>query len=158
MQEYKILIVDDEADFIQSLTDRLEVRKMRAEVAMGGEEALEKVAKDEPEVMVLDLKMPGMDGLEVLQRVKTAYPTTQVIILTGHGSNEARDKAKEMGAYAYLEKPVEMDTLLETVSRAYKQFKSIKHSVDTALMGAALSSAGEPEMAKRVMAEEAGKD
>ena len=102
MQEYKILVVDDETDFVQSLTDRLEMRRMTAQVALNGEDALQKVADDEPEVMVLDLKMPGMDGLEVLQRVKAAYPTTQVIILTGHGSDEAKKKARDMGAYAYL--------------------------------------------------------
>jgi DNA-binding NtrC family response regulator len=154
MQEYKILVVDDEADFVQSLTDRLELRKMKAEVALNGEDALQKVVVEEPEVMVLDLKMPGMDGLEVLQRVKNAYPTTQVIILTGHGSPEARAKAGKMGAYAYLEKPVEMDTLMETINRAYSQFKKVKHNVDTAFMGAAIAAAGELDLAQRVMNEE----
>lgn len=154
MQEYKILVVDDEQDFVQSLTDRLELRKMKAEVAMNGEEALKKVGDEEPEVMVLDLKMPGMDGLEVLQRVKNAYPTTQVIILTGHGSPEAKDKARKMGAYAYLEKPVEMDSLMETINRAYNNFKRVKHNVDTALMAASMAEAGEVDMARRVMVEE----
>ncbi|MBU1610931.1 MAG: response regulator [Proteobacteria bacterium] len=158
MQEYKILVVDDETDFVQSLTDRLEMRKMKADVAFNGEDALQKIADDEPEVMVLDLKMPGMDGLEVLQRVKNAYPTTQVIILTGHGSDDSREKARKMGAYAYLEKPVEMDTLMATIGKAYGNFKKIKRNVDTALMGAALSAAGEPEMARQVMAEEFIKD
>ncbi len=154
MQEYKILVVDDEQDFVNSLTDRLELRKMKAEVALNGDEALKKVKDEEPEVMVLDLKMPGMDGLEVLQRVKGAYPTTQVIILTGHSTPETQEKARKMGAYAYLEKPVEMDSLMETINRAYSNFKRVVHNVDTALIAATMAESGELDMAREIMEKE----
>lgn len=154
MQEYKILVVDDEEDFVSGLTDRLEVRDIKADVAMDGETALKKLEEGAPEVLILDLKMPGMDGLEVLRKVKKAYPSTQVIILTGHSTDEARKKAQKLGAYAYLEKPVETDALVETMNQAHSFFKKIKHNVDTALMGAALAMTGEVDLARRVMKEE----
>ncbi|WP_027186025.1 response regulator [Desulfovibrio inopinatus] len=154
MQEYKLLVVDDEADFVRSLAERLQTRKMKAEVALSGEEALAKTSVDEPEVMVLDLKMPGLDGLEVLQRIKMAYPTTQVIILTGHSSLETKEQAEGLGAFAYLEKPVEISTLVRIVKQAHDQFLQIKKQVDAALMGMAMSSiACQPDMARNVMAE-----
>ena len=154
MQEYKILVVDDEEDFLSGLQDRLEVRDIKAEIATTGEQALQKLQEDAPEVMILDLKMPGMDGLEVLRKVKKIYPSTQVIILTGHSTEEARKKAEKLGAYAYLEKPVETDALVETMNKAHGFFKKVKHNVDTALMGASLAMAGEVDLARQVMKEE----
>jgi DNA-binding NtrC family response regulator len=154
MQEYKILVVDDEEDFLESLSERLELRDVKPAIASSGDEALAKMAEEEPEVMVLDLKMPGMDGIEVLKKVKKAYPTTQVVILTGHGTEEARKKAEKIGAFAYLEKPVEMDTLMATLNLARTRFQKVKYSVDTAFMGAAMSMAGEVDMARKVMQEE----
>jgi DNA-binding NtrC family response regulator len=156
MQEYKILVVDDEEDFIKGLSERLELREMKADVAMSGEEALKKFEEDEPAVMILDLKMPGMHGIDVLKKVKKAYPTTQVIILTGHGSEKDMEAAKKIGAFAYLEKPVEMDTLVETMNQAHTKWQKIKLSVDTAFMGAALAATGELDMAQQVMREEKG--
>lgn len=153
MQEYKILVVDDEKDFLDGLKERLELRDVKPSTAASGKEAIEKLKEEEPEVMVLDLKMPGMDGMEVLKTVKKAYPTTQVIILTGHGTEEAKAKAEKLGAYAYMEKPVEMDALVETLNRAHTKFEMVKRHVDSAFMGAALSMAGEPDMARRVMKE-----
>lgn len=158
MQEYKILVVDDEQDFLETLSERLKLRDVEHDVATGGAEALKKFEEEEPGVMVLDLKMPGMDGIEVLKRVKKAYPTTQVIILTGHGSEEAKAEAEKIGAFAYLEKPVEMDTLMQMLNHAGNRFKMVKQSVDTAFMGAAMAMAGEPEMAQKMMREQKEED
>jgi two-component system response regulator (stage 0 sporulation protein F) len=158
MEDVKVLIVDDEEEFLQSLSERMELRDLKPELAKTGEQALERVQADEPTVMILDLRMPGMDGLEVLRRVKKAYPKVQVVILTGHGTDKDRKQAEKLGAFAYLQKPVDLDTLLETVSKAHQRFKAIKHSVDTAFMAAALAEAGEPEMAREMMREERGKD
>jgi DNA-binding NtrC family response regulator len=158
MEEYKILVVDDEKDFVESLSERLQMRDINPKVALSGDEALKKMDEEEPEVMVLDLKMPGMDGIEVLKKVKKAYPTTQVIILTGHGTEEARKKAEKIGAFAYMEKPVEMDTLMATMTHARSRFHKIKHSVDTAFMGAAMAMAGEVDVARQVMDEEREED
>jgi DNA-binding NtrC family response regulator len=153
MEDFKVLVVDDEEDFVKTLSDRMALRDMKPDVALNGEEALKKVEEGEPTVMVLDLKMPGMDGLDVLRQVKKAYPKTQVIILTGKGTKKDQEEARKLGAFAYLQKPVELDTLMETVKAAHQKFKKIKDEVDTALMAAAIAAAGEVEMAQEMMKE-----
>lgn len=122
----KVLLVDDERDFVQTLSERLEMRDMPAAVVYGGEEALSVVDEDEPEVMVLDLKMPGIDGIEVLRRVKGEHPDVEVIVLTGHGSKEVEKLCLELGACAYLEKPVDVDTLAQTMRDAYRKLHEKK--------------------------------
>jgi len=154
MEKFKVLLVDDEEDFVKSLSERLEMRDLDSNVALNGQQALESMKADEPGVMVLDLKMPGMDGMEVLRKVREAYPNVQVIILTGHGTDKDEEEAKKLGAYAYLQKPVEMDRLVDTLRKAHKKFKSIKHGIDTALMAASMAQAGEVEMARKMMKEE----
>lgn len=122
----KVLLVDDERDFVQTLSERLEMRDMPSAVVYGGEEALSVVDEDEPEVMVLDLKMPGIDGIEVLRRVKSEHPDVEVIVLTGHGSKEVEKLCMELGACAYLEKPVDVDTLAQTMREAYRKLHQKK--------------------------------
>jgi two-component system response regulator CpxR len=81
------------------------------------------VDQEEPEVMVLDLKMPGIDGIEVLRRVKSEHPDVEVIVLTGHGSSEIEKLCMELGACAYLEKPVDIETLTNTMKEAYRKVR-----------------------------------
>jgi CheY-like chemotaxis protein len=114
----KILLVDDEREFVQTLSERLELRDVGSAVAYDGESALQMVDDDEPDVMILDLKMPGIDGIEVLRRVRKSHPHVEVIILTGHGSEEDGRTCMELGAFAYLQKPVDIDVLSETLKRA----------------------------------------
>jgi CheY-like chemotaxis protein len=115
----KILLVDDEREFVHTLSERLQTRDLDAAIVYDGEEALSFVASDEPEVMVLDLKMPGIDGIEVLRRVKKEHPAVEVIILTGHGSRKEEEEARRLGAFAYLRKPVDIDLLTTTMKKAY---------------------------------------
>jgi CheY-like chemotaxis protein len=117
----KILLVDDEREFVHTLSERLQTRNLEAAVVYDGEEALSFVASDEPEVMVLDLKMPGIDGIEVLRRVKRDHPAVEIIILTGHGSRKEEAEAKRLGAFAYLRKPVDIDLLTKTMREAYRK-------------------------------------
>ena len=114
----RVLLVDDERQFVETLSDRLSMRDVGSAVVYNGEDAISFVCDDEPEVMLLDLNLPGMNGIEVLRRVKQDHPRVEVIILTGHGS--ARDEAvcRELGAFAYLEKPVNIDVLAETMRLA----------------------------------------
>lgn len=114
----KVLLVDDEREFVQTLSERLLIRDMGSAVAYDGESALSLVEEDEPEVMILDLKMPGIDGIEVLRRVKETNPEIEVIILTGHGSEADKKVCMELGAFAYLHKPVDIDMLSETLKKA----------------------------------------
>lgn len=122
----KVLLVDDEKEFVHALSERLQSRNLESAVVYDGEEALSFAEGDEPEVMVLDLKMPGIDGIEVLRRVKQNHPATEVIILTGHGSEKEEKLAAELGAFAYLQKPVDIDRLSETMKKAYKKIRESK--------------------------------
>jgi two-component system, OmpR family, response regulator CpxR len=121
----KVLLVDDEREFVQTLSERLLMREMGSAVAYDGESALAMINEneDEPEVMILDLKMPGIDGIEVLKRVKQTRPEIEVLILTGHGSEEDRETCLRLGAFAYLRKPVDIDVLTETLRRANEKMR-----------------------------------
>ena len=117
----KVLLVDDEQEFVQTLSERLALRDMGSAVVHDGQSAVKLVAEDPPDVMVLDLKMPGMDGLETLKRVKETHPETQVIILTGHGSAKDEEECMKLGAFAYLHKPVDIQKLSQIVKEANKK-------------------------------------
>jgi CheY-like chemotaxis protein len=119
----KLLLVDDEREFVQTLSERLLIRDMGSAVAYDWESALDMVNEDEPEVMILDLKMPGIDGIEVLRQVKQKRPEIEVIILTGHGSENDRKTCMELGAFAYLQKPVDIDLLSDTLRKAKEKMK-----------------------------------
>jgi DNA-binding NtrC family response regulator len=120
----KVLLVDDEREFVQTLSERLMLRDLGSAVVYDGASALDLVNSDEPEVMILDLKMPGIDGIEVLRRVKAERPGIEVVILTGHGSEKDRETCMELGAFAYLNKPVDIDVLSETLKKAYSKVRN----------------------------------
>jgi CheY-like chemotaxis protein len=122
----KVLLVDDEREFVQTLSERLLMREMGSVVAYDGESALSMVNEDEPEVMILDLKMPGIDGIEVLRRVKETRPEIEVIILTGHGSEADRETCMKLGAFAYLQKPADIEMLSDTLKRANEKVQRAK--------------------------------
>jgi two-component system response regulator CpxR len=124
----KILLVDDEREFVQTLSERLLMRDMGSAVAYDGESALEVAREDEPDVMILDLKMPGIDGIEVLRRVKATQPEIEVIILTGHGSEADKELCLQLGAFAYLQKPVDVEELSATIKRANEKIQENRAS------------------------------
>jgi CheY-like chemotaxis protein len=111
----RILLVDDEKDFVDTLSQRMQMRDLSADIALNGEEALEQLNRQSPDVMVLDLRMPGVDGMDVLRRVKKEHPNVQVIMLTGQGSEKDEIEARRLGAFDYLEKPVNIDTLVSRI-------------------------------------------
>jgi len=145
MKEFKVLMVDDEEDFVQTLAERMKMRDLSPDLALSGEQALQAVKADVPDVMVLDLKMPGIDGMEVLRRVREAYPMVQVVILTGHGSEKDEAEAKRLGAFAYLQKPVDMEKLIRTLRDAYKK------KLENAMVAASFAEEGEFETARDIM-------
>jgi DNA-binding NtrC family response regulator len=100
------------------MAERMEMREVGSDVALDGEQALQMLEDDVPDVMVLDLRMPGIDGMEVLRRVKKMYPQLEVIIMTGHGSDKDEAEARRLGAFDYLQKPVDINELMEVVRRA----------------------------------------
>ncbi|MFH1539739.1 MAG: response regulator [bacterium] len=122
----KVLLVDDETEFVQTLSERLQIREFGTAVAYNGEEAISMVKEEEPEVMVLDLRMPGIGGLDVLKKLKEEHPDVKVIILTGHGTEKDRELAMSLGAFAYLEKPVDIEMLSITMKEAYEKARREK--------------------------------
>jgi len=117
-QDWKILLVDDEHEFITTLAERLELRDINTRVVFDGESALLAVAEEEPQVMILDVLMPGIKGLEVLERVKRTNPAVQVLLLTGHGSTRDGIEGMRLGAFDYMMKPLNIDTLIEKMESA----------------------------------------
>ncbi len=115
----KIMLVDDEKEFVHTLSERLKTRNLESSIAYDGEQALEMLGEEVPDVIVLDLKMPGIDGIETLRRVKDRHPDVEVIILTGHGSDQEQVMAEELGAFAYLHKPVDINELAQVMREAY---------------------------------------
>ena len=122
----RVLLVDDEREFVQTLSERLQLRDMGSAVAYDGESALALVNEDEPEVMIIDLKMPGIDGMEILKQVKTTRPEIEVIVLTGHGSEADRQRCMQLGAFAYMQKPVDIDELSDTLKKAHEKIRQFK--------------------------------
>jgi len=121
MYGWKILLVDDEEDFVSTLAERLRLRGIKAEVAYNGEGALQHIAVNPPEAVVLDVMMPGMSGLEVLRRIKTDYPSIAVILLTGIGSTREGVEGMRLGAFDYLMKPLQIEALIEKISEALNE-------------------------------------
>jgi len=114
----KVLFVDDEKDFVQTVSERLISRDVGTYGVYNGQEALELITEDRPDVMVLDLKMPGLHGVEVLRRTKELAPDVEVIILTGHGTSQDMKECMELGAFAYMNKPVDIEELSATIKAA----------------------------------------
>jgi CheY-like chemotaxis protein len=107
-----ILLIDDEEDFIRTLATRLELRGMRARVAFSGMQGLEELEKEVPDVVLLDMRMPVLSGLDVLRRIRADRPELPVMIITGHCSEQDRDQALELGVQGYYSKPAPFDELL----------------------------------------------
>jgi len=120
MDRMKVLLVDDEEDLISTLAERLELRGIAAEAATTGAEAVDLVNEKEFDVVVVDVKMPGMDGLEVMRRIKARRPHMQVILLTGRGSEQESQAGLEEGAFDYLVKPINIEDLIQKMREALK--------------------------------------
>lgn len=114
----KVLLVDDEEEFISTLSQRLETRNLNVTTASSGQEAVELTDQQDFDAILLDITMPGMDGIETLKRIKEKHPEAEIIMLTGHGSIASTVEAMKSGAEDYLEKPVDMSELLAKIKEA----------------------------------------
>jgi CheY-like chemotaxis protein len=124
----KILLVDDEKKYVQTLSTRLRMRELDSVAVYDGASALELTRDDEPDVMILDLRMPDIDGIEVLKRVKQTRPEIEVIVLTGQGSEADRKTCMELGAFAFLSKEVGIDELSRTIKAAHAKIENARKS------------------------------
>jgi DNA-binding NtrC family response regulator len=120
-RKIKVLVVDNEVEFASTLVERLRLRNIVAKGVFSGEDALSMITDCSPDVIILDLQMPDMSGLNVLSKVKDIDPTIEVILLTGHGSFEAGITGMELGAFDYIIKPVDLTLLMEKIAEAYKK-------------------------------------
>ena len=118
MAEYRVLLVDDEEEFVSAFSERLELRGIEVDSALNGEDALAIMVEKTFEVVILDVMMPGLGGLEVLKQIKSAYPNTQVILLTGHGATKEGIEGMRLGAFDYLIKPVDIEEMHEKMKEA----------------------------------------
>jgi len=116
----KVLIADDEVEFASTIVARLNLRNYDATMANSGKAALAAIKQEQPDILLLDLKMPDLDGLEVLASLNESYPDLAVIILTGHGSFKAGQKGMELGAYDYIMKPVDLNLLISKIEGAFQ--------------------------------------
>ena len=114
----KVLLVDDEEEFVTTLAERLEMRAFEARVATSGDQALSLVQEQKFDLIVLDVMMPGIGGLEVMKQVKSTYPEMPVILLTGHGSTKEGMEGMQEGAFDYLMKPLDIDELTTKIKEA----------------------------------------
>ncbi len=123
--EISVLLVDDEESYREALARRLARRGLQVSEEAEGEAALARLASEAPDVVLLDVKMPGLDGLEVLARIKKLRPLTEVILLTGHAHLETSITGMERGAFDYLLKPVPLEELVEKIHDAWEK-KSVQ--------------------------------
>lgn len=114
----KVLLVDDEEDFLETLSNRLELRGLKVSAVTSGEQAIAEAKEQEYDAIVLDLSMPGIDGLETLKRIKADNPNAEIIMLTGHGSVQSGVEAMKLGAGDFLQKPVELSELMAKIGEA----------------------------------------
>lgn len=136
-----LLIVDDEEQFLESISKRLNVRGFNVIAVDRGEKAIA-VAKENPiDIALVDLKMPGINGEETLRRLKEVYQWLEIVILTGHGSVESAADCTRKGAYSYLQKPCELEKLLEVLINAYKKKVMNRRNIDEHKMDALMKVA-----------------
>jgi two-component system OmpR family response regulator len=118
MDALRVLIVDDEEDLVTALVERLNLRGFRAEGVTTGTDALTHLARASCDVVLLDVKMPGLGGLEVIKRIKQQQPSPAVVLLTGLGSSQDAERGMALGAFDYLMKPVKIDHLVRVLTAA----------------------------------------
>lgn len=132
MTLFNVLIVDDEQEFRDMTIKRLNKRDLNCEGAESGEQALECIKKGDIDVVLLDVKMPGMGGVETLREIKRIKPLIEVVMLTGHASVESGIDGMKLGAFDYLMKPMELDPLLEKLKDAYEKKRIQQEKIEKA--------------------------
>lgn len=147
-KDIKVLLVDDEEAFVDTLAQRLKMRELLVDVVYDGEQALSFIKKTEPDVIVLDLKMPGLHGIEVLREIKKVKQRIQVIILTGHGTEKDEAEAKQLGGFDFLRKPADIDLLVAKIKEAYWE------KVERAMTAIAFAEEGLFDTARKIIKKE----
>jgi DNA-binding NtrC family response regulator len=136
----RVLLVDDEEEFVEALAERLSMRDYDVTTSLRGEDALEKLRHYNFDVVILDVRMPGIGGNEVLSEIKRIKPLTEVIMLTGHATVESAIEGMKQGAYDYLIKPCETEELVTKINKAYEKKKEHEERIRDAKVKEIISS------------------
>nr|MBF0222454.1 response regulator [Desulfobulbaceae bacterium] len=137
-----ILLVDDEKDFVEVLSQRLEVKGFHVEAVYSGQDALDLLSHKSYDAIVMDLSMPGMDGMEALKVIRERRPNMQIIILTGHGTLESGIEAMKRGASDFIEKPVDFDVLVNKIIVAQNKRRELIEKKHTSELMKIMTSKG----------------
>ncbi len=129
-----LLFADDEEKFLEAMTKRLEARDFNVIAVTRGDEAIEAARKNPVDIVLLDLRMPGMNGEETLKALKQEHKWMEIVILTGHGNIDSAIECTRMGAHSYLQKPCDLDQLMEVLKEAYKKRVMNKTNIDEGKM------------------------
>jgi DNA-binding NtrC family response regulator len=134
MKQFNVLIVDDEEEFRELTIKRLGKKGLIVEGAESGQKALEILKAGRTDVVVLDVKMPGMDGIETLRHIRNLQPLVEVLLLTGHASVDSGIEGMKLGAFDYLMKPIELEPLLEKLNDAYEKKRLQEEKIEQAMI------------------------
>ncbi len=134
MNEFNVLVVDDEDDFREVTSKRLTKRGLKVWDAESGAKALEILQESRIDVVLLDVKMPGMYGIETLRHIRNLKPLIEVVLLTGHASVDSGIEGMKLGAFDYLMKPIELEPLLEKLTDAYEKKRLREQKIEMAQM------------------------
>ena len=145
MKNMKVLLVDDEIEFVNTLSSRLGMRNIKTDVVYDGQQALDYVAEREPDVIVLDLEMPKVHGMDVLRQLSKTNPKIQVVILTAFGTQEREDEAKRLQAFDFINKPVDVETLADRIRGAYR------YKLEKTMVATAFAEVGEFDTAREIV-------
>ncbi|MCF8063030.1 MAG: response regulator [Deltaproteobacteria bacterium] len=141
MDPMKVMLVDDEERFLSTTRKLLEKKGIPVVTAAGGAEALEMLRVENVHVVILDVKMPGMDGIATLREIKRRFPLIEVIMLTGHGTIESAVEGLKSGATDYLTKPADVDELIEKAEDAFEKRKRLEDKIRVAQARKSMQSA-----------------
>ena len=138
-----VMLVDDEAPFVETMTKRLQKRELDVISALSGQAALDTLSqKPNIDVVILDVKMPGMDGLETLKKIKAGYPLTEVVMLTAHATVESAIEGMKLGAFDYLMKPCDMEQLMGKILEATRKKRDHEEKIREARVREVLTKRG----------------
>jgi DNA-binding NtrC family response regulator len=140
--QMRVLLVDDEEEFIKYLSQRLEARNFAVDTAYSGDQAITCIKEKDIDVVVLDVLMPGRDGVDTLREIKRMKPLIEVIMLTGHATVETAIEGMKFGAFDYLIKPTETNDLVEKISKAYKRKEEQEERIRQAEINKIVKSRG----------------
>jgi DNA-binding NtrC family response regulator len=136
----RLLLVDDEEQFVETLSERLSMRDYDVTTSLTGENAIEKIKNFNFDVVILDVRLPGIEGTEVLREIKSLKPLTEVIMLTGHGTMEMAIEGMKLGAFDFMMKPCETDDLTAKIDKAHDRKADQEDRIRTAKISHSASS------------------